>query len=217
MILQRMTSDHAESDHAENDHELMRRCRDGDAAAFERLVVRWRAPLLRILGRLVNQPGAAQAAITTGGADVDDLSQEVFLRVLRHRDRYRERGAFSTWLYRIALNVTRDAARRRTRRQALVRLLGRTKQDTEPAEPAGPPRDAERDELRRHVAAALDALPRKLREPLVLRHFGNLTIAEVAEVTGVAPSTARCRIETALTRLRSELLRRGVSEEDISP
>jgi RNA polymerase sigma-70 factor, ECF subfamily len=202
----------------ESDHELMRRCRDGDAAAFERLVVRWRAPLVRILGRLIGRSGAANAAgNTAGGADVDDLSQEVFLRVLRHRDRYRERGAFSTWLYRIALNVTRDAARRRNRRQALVRLLGRDRQNTGPSEQPEPLRDAQRDELRRHVAAALDALPRKLREPLVLRHFGNLTFAEVAEVTGVAPSTARCRIETALVRLRTELLRRGVSEQDITP
>jgi RNA polymerase sigma-70 factor (ECF subfamily) len=196
-----------------SDHELMRRCRAGDAAAFERLVARWRGPLLRILGKLAGRPGITG----DGGADVDDLAQEVFLRVLRHRGRYRERGAFSTWLWRIALNVTRDAARRRRRWQALGRLLHRPGPTTGPTQTAEPARAVAQDELRRHIAEALDALPRKLREPLVLRHFGGLTLAEVADVTGVAPSTARSRIETALLRLRTELLRRGVSEEDIAP
>jgi RNA polymerase sigma-70 factor (ECF subfamily) len=197
----------------ESDHELMRRCRDGDAAAFDRLVARWRGPLLRILGRLTGRPGITGMA---GGAEVDDLSQEVFLRVLRHRNRYRERGAFSTWLYRIALNVTRDAARRRRRRRALGRLLHWSGPISGPVPLGEPARVVEQDELRRHIAEALDGLPRKLREPLVLRHFGGLTFGQVAEVTGVAQSTARSRIETALLCLRTELLRRGISEEDLS-
>jgi RNA polymerase sigma-70 factor (ECF subfamily) len=197
----------------ESDHELMRRCRDGDATAFDRLVARWHGPLLRILGRLAGRPGIMGMA---GGADMDDLAQEVFLRVLRHRDRYRERGAFSTWLYRIALNVTRDAARRRRRRQALGRLFHWTGPNSRPGQPGEPARIIEQDELRRHIAEALDGLPRKLREPLVLRHFGGLTLAEVAVVTGAAPSTVRSRIETGLLRLRTELLRRGISEEDLS-
>ena len=71
-------------------------------AAFEQLVRRWEGPTGRILTRLA-----------VSGADVDDLCQEVFLRVLGARGRYRASGAFSTWLYRIALNVARSAARRR--------------------------------------------------------------------------------------------------------
>lgn len=83
-----------------SDHELMRRCRDGDMAAFEELVRRWEGPVARILARL-GQPSS----------EAEDLAQEVFLRVLDARGRYRACGAFSTWLYRITLNVARSAVK----------------------------------------------------------------------------------------------------------
>src|SRR5260370_15922786 len=86
------------------DTELIRRWQLGEAAAFEALVRRWQAPIGRFLMRQVGH--ADQAA---------DLCQEVFLRVYRAGPRYRATGALSTWLYQIALNVARDAGRRRRR------------------------------------------------------------------------------------------------------
>jgi RNA polymerase sigma-70 factor (ECF subfamily) len=188
---------------SDSDHNLMRRCRDGDATAFDCLVARWWGPVQRILGRLAGGPTAA------GGPDVDDLSQEVFLRVLAYRHSYAARATFATWLYRIALNVTRDAARRRTARRKLL--------DHTPREVAveSPLEAASRDEVRRQVSAALAGLPAKLREPLVLRHFGGLTFAEVADVLGEPVGTVRSRVALGLVRLREDLERHGVRAEDI--
>lgn len=183
----------------DSDHELMRRCREGDPAAFEQLVRRWEGPLGRILARM-----------TDAGTEVDDLCQEVFLRVLNARGRYRASGAFSTWLYRIALNVARDAARRRRRRR------WRPLDNHEPVSPqAEPPESLGRDDLARRVQEALAALPAKLREPLVLRHFGELTFAEIAVVVGQPASTIKSRTRAALEKLRSELRRRGIDEKEL--
>src|SRR5262245_26043640 len=84
----------------ESDAELIRRWRAGEAAAFEAVVRRWETPLSRFLSRLAPQDL------------VGDMTQEVFLRVHRAGPGYRENGHFSTWLFQIALNVARDAARR---------------------------------------------------------------------------------------------------------
>src|SRR4051812_38931265 len=102
------------------DAEIVERWLGGDPRGFEALVRRWQAPVARLLGRLVGR-----------GGPVPDLCQEVFLRVYRARDRYRENGAFAVWLYRIAVNVARDAGRRRRHEPA---PLG----GHEPVDPAAP-------------------------------------------------------------------------------
>ena len=179
------------------DHELMRRCREGDFGALTELVDRWDGRVGRVLARLVASP-----------ADVDDLRQDVFLRVFRARHRYRARGAFSTWLYRIVLNVARDAARRR-RPESLGSHEPRA--HDEAAETL-----AERRELCGQVADALASLPETLREPLVLKHYSELTFAQVAEVSGVPVSTVKSRVGAALARLRGTLQRQGISHEELN-
>ena len=179
------------------DHELMRRCREGDFGALAELVDRWDGRVARVLARLVASP-----------SEVEDLRQEVFLKVFRARNRYRARGAFSTWLYRIVLNVARDAARRR-RPEPLGDHEPRA--TDEPAEQL-----AEQREVRRQVAAALETLPEMLREPLVLKHYSELTFAQIAEVTGLPASTVKSRVGAALVRLRRALERQGISHEELN-
>src|SRR5262245_60721352 len=89
------------------DAELMERWRRGDVGAFEALVRRWQQPMARVLTRLA------------GPDRSPDLCQEVFLRLYQAGPRYQENDAFAAWLYRIALNVARDAHRRR---REVVRL-----------------------------------------------------------------------------------------------
>lgn len=183
-----------------SDHDLMRRSSAGDALAFEQLVHRWEGPVARVLARL-----------STNGSDVEDLCQETFLRVLRAQTRYRPRWAFSTWLFSIALNVARDAARRRRREaQRIVEAPLR-------ASPAGPPENAARRELAEHVAAALDQLAPELREVLVLKHFGELTFAQLGELLGLPQSTVKSRTRKALERLRRELKQRGIDQGELFP
>src|SRR5579884_2071165 len=131
---------------------LIQRWQQGETAAFETLVSRWQQPMARFLARLGGRPER-----------VADLCQEVFLRVLLAGLRYRENGAFSTWLYRIALNVARDEARRQ--RHAAVPLA-----EVEPYTREMPAAAAcEQRELAEAVSAALAALPAPWREVLVLR------------------------------------------------
>lgn len=184
-----------------SDHELMHRSRLGDAAAFDELVRRWESPIGRVVGRLLGTR-----------AEVEDVCQEVFLRVLRAKDRYQESGAFSTWLYRIALNLARDTLRRRKRWSWLS--LAEVEVES-PA--AGASESIDRRELGQQVELALAALPDKLREVLVLKHFGQLTFAEIAIVTALPTSTVKSRVQNALERLRGELSRRGIDEQDLPP
>jgi RNA polymerase sigma-70 factor (ECF subfamily) len=197
----------------ETEQDLIARCRLGDTAAFDRLVRRWQEPVARLLSRLTG--GDTGPSVATGGAallplraDVDDLAQEVFLRVLRACDTWEGRSAFSTWIYRIAVNVTRDAQRRR-------RSWWRGTTQASPQPPAPPAvEQASRRERERLVNAALADLPAKLREPLVLRHFGDLTFAETAEVLGLPIGTVKTRVKTGLLQLRSALGRRGLTEAE---
>jgi len=170
------------------DEDLIRRWQEGDPSAFEDLVRRWQNPMGRFLARLVGRSDL-----------VLDLCQEVFLRLYQAGPRYRERGAFSTWLYRIALNVARDAGRRNRRApQALL--------DHEP--PAnGAPAEArcEQQELARAVAAAVAELPAPLREVLVLRHYEEMTFEEMGRLLQTPASTLKSRFAVALEHLRGRL------------
>ncbi len=179
------------------DAELIQRWQAGDPAAFEALVRRWQRPVARFLFRLVDQ-----------AEQVHDLSQEVFLRVYRAGPRYRDNGAFSTWLYRIALNVARDASRRsRHKPTSLV---------SEEVPARQTPADAlcQQEELARGVAQALAELPEPLRIVLVLRHYENMSFEDIARLTGTPASTLKSRFAAALGRLRQRLQQLGWGPEE---
>ncbi len=180
-----------------DDANLMRRWQAGDAAAFEALVRRWEQPVARFLTRLAERPDR-----------VADLCQEVFMRLYLAGPRYRETGAFSTWLYQIALNAARDAGRRRRHEPASL-----AEQD-EPAAPALAEAICERRELAEQVTQLVAELPPPLREVLVLRHYEGLTFEEIGRVLATPPSTLKSRFALALARLRVRLRQRGWSPEE---
>lgn len=161
---------------------------NGSATAFADLVRRWQPSVARLLFHLI---GRAEA--------VPDLCQEVFLKVYQHRGRYRETGAFSAWLYRIALNVARDANRRRRKEPLLL----------SPVETAaaGPSPDAacELAERGRLVARSIAELPEPLRVVLVLRHYEQMSFEDMARLLGEPASTLKSRFTAALARLRERL------------
>jgi RNA polymerase sigma-70 factor (ECF subfamily) len=183
-----------------SDEELMARWQQGDATAFTALVRRWQQPVARFVTRLVGRP-----------ALVPDLCQEVFLRVYEAGRRYRERGAFTPWLYRIALNVARDAGRRH-RRDPLPLDDG-----DPPAAGPGPDSACAGQELAELVAGALAELPGPLREVLVLRHYEDMSFEQMARLTGTPASTLKSRFAAALTRLRQRLHQLGCHPEDLDP
>lgn len=138
--------------------ELIERWRRGDPAAFESLVRTWEGPIGRFLFRM-----------TRSVETVRDLTQELFAKVYTARNSYRDRGHFSTWIYRVALNLAHDEARR-------------NKRQSEPYPETELPGDelpgdgwAVRNETVERVTAALNELSPPLKEVLVLRHYEDYT------------------------------------------
>jgi RNA polymerase sigma-70 factor, ECF subfamily len=169
-----------------SDQALMHRWQRGDAAAFEVLVRRWEGPVARFLARYSNNP--EQTA---------DGLQEVFLRVYRAGHGYRPKAAFSTWLFQIALNVARDAARRH---RPMAPLDG-----YEPIDDAEPSATAFSREAKNAVDRALARLPEPLRVVLVLRHYQGMSFEEMSRVCATPASTLKSRFAVALEKLRSLL------------
>lgn len=157
-------------------------------AAFERLVRRWQQPVARFLFHLVGREDL-----------VADLCQEVFLRVYEQRGRYRETGAFPAWLYRIALNVARDAGRRRRKEPLDLAVV-----EPVTAEPS-PEAACEQAERGRIVAQAVAELPEALRLVVVLRHYEDMSFEQIARLLGEPASTIKSRFTVALQRLRQRL------------
>jgi RNA polymerase sigma-70 factor, ECF subfamily len=181
------------------DAEWMERWRRGDGAAFEAIVERWRRPVARFLFRY------------TGRADlVQDQCQEVFLRVYQSGPRYRETGTFPGWLFRIALNVARDAGRRRRDPGPL--------NEADPVDPSATVETVcQRRELADLMARAAAELPEPLRLVLALRHDEELTFEEIARLTATPASTVKSRFAAALTRLRTRLEQQGYGPEELTP
>jgi RNA polymerase sigma-70 factor (ECF subfamily) len=147
--------------------------------------------------------------LTGSAADAEDAVQEAFLRALRSRDGYEERGLGGPWLLRILVNVVRE----RARRQRFYR--GPVHAELEAAaaggvDPSASPerRAAAREGLSRALRALRQATPEQ-REVLVLRHFEERSTAEVAGLLGVPEATVRSRLK----RARDLVLRACESDE----
>ena len=176
--------------------DLVARWRRGDAEAFEGLVRRWQQPIARFLFRI------------TGKAElVHDLCQEIFLRVYQSRASYRESGHFDAWLYRIALNVARDAGRRRS-----FSALPNGKELADPA--ASAESICQQRELQSLVTASVAELPEALRVVLALHLDEGLAFEEIARLTGTPASTLKSRFSVALRRLRHRLGKTGYAPEE---
>ena len=156
--------------------------------SFERLYAEHAEPLLGfLLYRTANRPLA------------EDLLADTFERAIRARVRFdRRKASEKTWLYSIALNCLRDHARRV---DAEERALERVTTGS-PAAARGP---AEAVEARDAVARALSDLSEEERDALALRYGAELTVPEIAKLTGLSESTARGRIYGAMRKLRDEL------------
>ncbi|HMM76312.1 MAG TPA: RNA polymerase sigma factor [Gammaproteobacteria bacterium] len=187
------------ADEAEpSDEALMRAYARGDITAFDRLYARHRAGLFRYLRRLL-----------TDSALIEDVYQDVWMRVMQARERYVDTARFTTWLYTIAHNRVMDHHRAaRLREAGRVGALDDEEGDAlaRLPDPAPPPEQLlERARLVQRVVAAVDALPAAQREAFVLQQEGGLSLAAIAEATGVDVETAKSRLRYAYAKLRREL------------
>ena len=165
------------------DEDLMTAFQGGDDSAFEQLYARYQRPVYHyIFRRMANGPRA------------EELTQEVFMGLIRSRGSWRQEASFKTYLYRIAFNQCASEARRADFRanQPLERPDGTTI-DVEAKGP-GPDGDARRSEEAALVSSALGSLDADQREAIVLREYQGLSYEEIAEVLGVAVGTVKSRI-----------------------
>lgn len=177
------------------DEDLMVRVKStGDPRAFASLVNRWEEPIRRLCTRM------------TGDAHRgDDLKQETFARLFAKRGTYQPTGKFSTYLWRIALNICHDELRRVNRRRELFTQAEPDENDGLIAEFAAedPTPDlrvvqAEEGEL---VRQALLRLPDIYRTVLILRHYQRLKLSEIADTLEIPLGTVNSRMAEALARL----------------
>jgi len=171
------------------DHVMIQRCRAGDAEAFGELVTRYHGRVARSACRLL------------GSQDVEDVVQDVFLRVLQKSDTYRFESEFSTWLLSITVNCCRTHLRRRALRQKL--LWGMWRRDARAVHHAERPQ-SDRTALR--TREAIRRLPTTYREPIVLRYFEDLSIADIAAVLRISTTAVEARLSRGRRRLKSLLM-----------
>jgi RNA polymerase sigma-70 factor, ECF subfamily len=133
--------------------------------------------------------------------DVDDVLQEIFLRMQRGLPQLRDEQRFGPWMYRLARNAIVDHARARSRRGLLVADV-----PDDAADPGSDEGDASR-ELASYVAFFVAMLPSPYREALTLTELEGLTQREAAEMLGVSLSTMKSRVQRGRTKLREALER----------
>src|SRR5271157_1382385 len=177
------------------DEQMMWRVKQADdAQAFARLVARWEKPIQRLCARMTGDSHRAE-----------DLTQTVFARVFARRASWEPRGRFSTYLWRIALNLCRDELRRTSRREecSLDALAEERSGDLDILAAEEPPPDAEADTQERGelVRRALAKLAPHYREVLVLRHYQQLKFHEIAKIMDIPTGTAKSRMAEALRQL----------------
>jgi RNA polymerase sigma-70 factor (ECF subfamily) len=177
------------------DEEAMLRVKTrDDHHEFARLVDRWEKPIYHLCARMTGDPHRGE-----------DLKQDAFLRLFEKRKDYQPTGRFSTFLWRIALNLCYDELRRQQRRREF--LVGSAAEDTEgspsenPAEGPGPDLSAAALEEGELVRQAVMQLPEIYRAVVVMRHYEDLKLARIAEILEIPEGTVNSRMAEALDRL----------------
>jgi RNA polymerase sigma-70 factor (ECF subfamily) len=187
----------------EIDQQLVERAQRGDKRAFELLVSKYQRKLGRLLSRFIRD-----------GAEVEDVTQEAFIKAYRALPSFRGDSAFYTWLYRIGINTAKNYLVAQGRRAPTA--TGFDSEEAENFEDGDQLRDVntpENEMMSRQIASTvnetMDALPEELRTAIVLREIDGLSYEEIAAVMNCPIGTVRSRIfrarETIAERLRPML------------
>lgn len=176
--------------------------REGDAQAFEELVLRYQGRLVSVLEHLVGSRDQAE-----------DLAQEVFLRVYRARQSYEPGAKFSTWLFTIANNLASTALRTRSRRRE-VSLASResgsgsaARMDALVQASSGqmPARQLDKAEMRQIVQLAIESLNERQRMAVLLNKFEGMSYGDIAAAMELTPKAIKSLLSRARLNLREVL------------
>ena len=165
---------------------------DGDMTALAILVDRHKDLVYRV---------AMQ--ITKNSDDASDVLQDAFLKVYDSINAFRQESAFETWLYRIVVNLSIDAVKKRKRQQESMASLSEVS-DVHQSRDAqqDPTRQAERNELQEWVTQAVNSLSIKHRSVVILHELEGLSHPQIAEILDCSEGTVRSRLHYARKRLR---------------
>ena len=183
----------------EVDQQLVERAQRGDKRAFELLVAKYQRKLGRLLSRMVRDP-----------AEVEDVTQEAFIKAYRALPTFRGDSAFYTWLYRIAINTAKNYLVALGRRAPTTTEFSH--EDAENFDDADQLRDSATPESELHgkqiaqtVNRAMEALPEDLRTAITLREIEGLSYEEIAEMMNCPIGTVRSRIFRAREAIAARL------------
>ncbi len=177
---------------------LIDRAQRGEMEAFRELVERSRIMVYRMA-----------YDVTGNRHDAEDLSQETYVRAYRALPGFRGGAKWTTWLYRIMVNLSRDQWRKESRQQ-----LEFSEDPEERMDPAaensshgadGPVRSAEAGMIQEHITRALDALSPQERRVFVLRHYEHFRLREIADMLEIAEGTVKSCLFRAIRTLQKEL------------
>ena len=183
------------------DPDLVTRAAGGDPTAFQTLVERHRSMVYRVAYQFAGNHH-----------DAEDIAQEVFLKVYRSLDRFRQDAQLTSWLYRIVMNACIDHRRRQSPassapfgEEAERRMLNT------PEECPGPEACAYGGELGAVLQSEIAQLPHGQRIVFVMRHHQGLKLSEIAEALGLAEGTVKRQLHAAVHRLRGALVHQRVA------
>jgi len=171
---------------SDTDQQLVQRAQRGDLRAFDLLVLKYQGRIGALVSRYIADAG-----------EVEDVTQEAFIKAYRALGKFRGDSAFYTWLYRIAANAAKNHLVAKGRRPGADATI----EDAEVfddgglvSETSSPEAMAMGDELAAVVEQALQSLPEELRAALTLRELEGLSYDDIAEVLGCPVGTVRSRI-----------------------
>ena len=171
---------------SDTDQQLVQRAQRGDLRAFDLLVLKYPGRIAALVSRYVSDLG-----------EVEDVTQEAFIKAYRALGKFRGDSAFYTWLYRIAANAAKNhlvAKGRRPGADATIEDAEGFDEGGLLSESASPEALAMGGELAEVVESALNALPDELKAALMLREFDGLSYDDIAEVLECPVGTVRSRI-----------------------
>jgi RNA polymerase sigma-70 factor (ECF subfamily) len=179
------------------DEELVAQSLGGDTESFNQLILRWERPIYALAYRVIGRE-----------EDARDVCQEAFLRAFRGLAAFKGQAKFSSWLYRITLNLCRDWMRRERRTPLvavpegvdLVEMADDRQARVDTVEDLVTRRD-----LSRAVEKLMRALPEEQRTAIILKEYEGLTFQEIADLMGCPLSTVKTRLYQGLTVLRRQL------------
>ncbi|MFB3893998.1 MAG: RNA polymerase sigma factor [Phycisphaerae bacterium] len=179
----------------------MLRFKDGDKSAFDKLVERNTPKIYSLIYRFLGDQ-----------SQVEDLTQEVFLRVYRTAPRYTPTAKFSTWLYRIAANLSFNVLRSRSKVHPVQLDVGGDEgegyhRDVPDERTAPPGHKLTSDELRQKVASAIDDLPENQKIAIILNKYEHKSYEEIASVLKCTTMAVKSLLSRARANLHSALSR----------